>query len=150
MARLGWVLFFIMFIITSGLVYKFIFSGLTKLADDGRNIILLDNSEQTFFLNEMRGFLVAVEQINKGIETDNMKQISSAARNVGTRDLSKVPTSLMGKMPLAVKKMGLSTHKAFDQLALDAEQLGDKNYTLSQLNQILSTCTACHALYRVH
>jgi hypothetical protein len=34
-------------------------------------------------------------------------------------------------------------------MAMDAESLGDKEQTLSQLTKILTTCTACHALYQV-
>ncbi len=149
MARLGWILFIIMTLITMALAYKFIYSGHTEIAADNRTALILEDFERDFMLSEMRAFLVAVQQLTDGIEKDDMSQIASAARKVGTADLGHVPGSLMGKLPLAFKKMGMSTHKAFDQLAMDAEQLGDKEHTLSQLNQILPTCTACHALYRV-
>jgi len=150
MARLGWILFLIMTIIASGLVYKFIIKGEVEVAPDGRNTLLLEESERAFFLNEMRTFLVAIQQITEGIEKDDMAQVAKAAKSVGSADLAHVPAGLMAKLPLAVKKMGLGTHKAFDQMAMDAEQLGDKDHTLSQLNQILPVCTACHALYKVH
>ena len=149
MARLGWILFLIMTLIASGLTYKFIISGETEVAPDGRTSLLLKESERNFLLDEMRNFLIAVQQITDGIEKDDMTQIASAAKKVGAGDLAHVPAGLMGKLPLAAKTMGLSTHKAFDQLAMDAEQLGDKDHVLSQLNQILPTCTACHALYKV-
>ncbi len=149
MARLGWILFVIMTAVSGVLSYKFIFAGAIEVAPDGRTAILLDASEQTFFLNEMRSFLIAVQKITDGIEKDDMQQIASAARKVGVVGFSQVPASLIGKMPLAVKKMGRATHQAFDQMAMDAESLADKEHTLSQLNQILSNCTACHALYRI-
>jgi len=149
MARLGWILFLIMTLIASGLAYKFIIKGETEVAPDGRTSLLLKESERDFFLNEMRNFLVAVQQITDGIEKDDMTQVADAAKKVGSGDLAHVPAGLMAKLPLAVKTMGLSTHKAFDQMAMDAEQLGDKEHVLSQLNQILPTCTACHALYKV-
>ncbi|MDX2502944.1 MAG: hypothetical protein QNL62_00505 [Gammaproteobacteria bacterium] len=149
MARLGWILFFIMTLITMAFAYKFIYSGHTELAPDNRRALILEDFEREFLLTEMRNFLVAVQQITEGIEKKNMQQISIAAKKVGSADLQHVPGSLMGKLPLAMKKMGRSTHKAFDQLAMDAEQLGDEEHTLSQLNQILPTCTACHSQYRV-
>jgi len=148
-ARLGWILFLVMSLITSGLVYKFIISGETEVAPDGRTTLLLEESERDFLLHEMRNFLIAVQQISEGIEKDDMKQIVSAAKKVGSGDLAHVPAGLMAKLPLAAKQMGLSTHKAFDQMAMDAEQLGDKEHTFSQLNQILPTCTACHSIYKV-
>lgn len=150
MAKLGWILFLIMTLIASALAYKFILSGKTEVAPDGRTVILFEESERTFFLNEMRNFLIAVQQITDGIEKDDMSQIAQAAKKVGSGDLAHVPPGIMGKLPLATKKMGLATHKAFDQMAMDAESLGDKDHSLSQLNKILSTCTACHTLYRVH
>ncbi len=149
MARLGWILFLIMTLIAGALAYKFILSGDTELAADGRKTILFEESERTFFLNEMRNFLIAVQQISDGIEKDDMDQIVAAAKKVGSGDLAHVPAGIMGKLPLAAKKMGLSTHRAFDQMAMDAESLGDKDHTLSQLNKILPTCTACHSLYRI-
>ena len=149
MARLGWILFLIMTLISSGLVYKFIIKGETEVAPDGRTTLLFNDSERAFFLNEMRNFLIAVQKISEGIEKDDMAMVTAAAKKVGSGDLAHVPTGIMAKLPLATKKMGLSTHKAFDQLAMDAEQLGDKDHALTQLNQILPTCTACHALYKV-
>lgn len=149
MARFGWILFLIMTAIAAALAYKFILSGETELAPDGRTTILFEESERTFFLNEMRNFLIAVQQISDGIEKDDMTQIANAAKKVGSGDLAHVPAGIMGKLPLAAKKMGLSTHKAFDQMAMDAESLGDKDHSLSQLNKILPTCTACHSLYQV-
>lgn len=149
MARLGWILFSVMTLIASALAYKFILSGETELAPDGRSIILLDESERTFFLNEMRNFLIAVQQISDAIEKDDMAQVAASAKKVGSGDLAHVPAGIMAKLPIAAKKMGLSTHRAFDQMAMDAESLGDKDHTLSQLNKILPTCTACHSLYRI-
>lgn len=149
MARLGWILFIVMTVIASGLSYKFIIKGETQETADGRTLILLEESERNFLLAEMRNFLIAVQQITDGIEKDDMAQIVNAAKKVGSADLAHVPAGLMGKMPLAAKKMGRATHSAFDQMAMDAEQLGDKEHSLSQLNQILLTCTACHSIYKV-
>jgi hypothetical protein len=149
MAKLGWLLFLVMTAVSATLSYQFIIKGDTEIASDGRTIILLEESERAFFLNEMRGFLIAVQQIIDGIEKDDMKQIAESARKVGTIGFASVPKSIIGKLPLATKKMGLATHTAFDQMAMDAESLADKEHTLSQLNQILSTCTACHSLYRL-
>ena len=149
MAKLGWILFLIMTVVASGLAYKFILKGDTEVEHDGRITILFNDSERTFFLKEMRNFLIAVEQITDGIEKGDMLQIASAAKKVGSSDLGHVPAGIMAKLPLATKKMGLATHKAFDQIAMDAESLGDKDHSLSQLNKVLSTCTSCHGIYKV-
>ena len=38
---------------------------------------------------------------------------------------------------------------AFDQLALDAEQMGDKELVLEQLGTLMQNCVGCHAGYRI-
>jgi hypothetical protein len=149
MAKTGWILFFIMMLIAAAMAYNFIYRGKVELAPDGRTAVLLGSSERDFVLLEMRTFLEAVQQISQGIENDDMQIVTKAARKVGSAELVNVPGTLMAKLPLAFKTMGLSVHKSFDQMAMDAEQLGDKDHTQSQLNQILPTCTTCHSLYSI-
>jgi cytochrome c556 len=55
----------------------------------------------------------------------------------------------MKKLPLDFKQLGMGTHKAFDQLAIDAKDLGDKQQTIEQLGQLMNNCVACHKLYRI-
>jgi hypothetical protein len=57
--------------------------------------------------------------------------------------------SLMGKLPIGFKKMGLDTHAAFDQLALDAQEFGDRDQALSALHKLMNNCVASHAAYRI-
>ena len=58
-----------------------------------------------------------------------------------------VPPALIGKLPLTFKKLGFAAHSQFDQLALDAEQLGDPLHTREQLTDLMNNCVACHATY---
>ena len=55
----------------------------------------------------------------------------------------------MGKLPMAFKQLGFDTHTKFDQLALDAEQMGDSGQTLEQLGVLMQNCVGCHAGYRI-
>lgn len=59
-----------------------------------------------------------------------------------------VPVSLMAKLPMGFKELGHSTHRAFDEPALDAEQLGDPDRALGQLAALLGNCVGCHAAFR--
>jgi len=90
-----------------------------------------------------------VQQITEGLAAKNMQQVAKAARTVGREAQQAVPGSLMGKLPLGFKKLGFDTHAKFDQLALDAEQLGDPAQTLEQLSALTQNCVACHAAYRI-
>ena len=58
------------------------------------------------------------------------------------------PITLIAKLPLEFKTMGMGTHRAFDELAMEAEDLGDSGVLLGQLSAILTNCTSCHAGYR--
>ena len=110
--------------------------------------IHLDASERDLVLEEMRGFLVSVQQIAKGISEDNMEHVAAYARRAGSSAQGEMPATLIGKLPLAFKKLGFDTHSRFDTLALDAESLGDGSHALDQLTTLMENCVACHAGYR--
>ncbi len=66
-----------------------------------------------------------------------MKLVIESSRSVGLAAQQAVPGSLMGKLPVEFKKLGFDTHEKFDQLALDAEQLGDEKHILEQLSILM-------------
>lgn len=136
-------------VIAGGLI-KFLVLGSVETGQDGRSLILLEAGERDLVLKEMRAFLESVQQVTEGISTKDMKKIVNSARTVGAAAQAGVPASLMGKLPLAFKTLGFDTHRQFDQLALDAEQLGDAEHSLEQLTALLRNCTACHGAYRIN
>ena len=135
-------------LVAAGIAYKFVIQGTVEESDDGRVAILLDKNERDLVLSEMRVFLGSIQQITSGISNDDMKLVAEHARKSGKNAQLEVPGSLIGKLPLPFKKLGFDTHAKFDQLALDAEQLGDREHALSQMNALLNNCVACHAAYR--
>lgn len=133
-----------------GLVgYKILFLGDTVPASDGRTAILLSPGERDLVLAEMRAFLESIQVITQSLSDEQLDQAAVAARRVGAAAAGEVPVSLMAKLPMGFKELGLSTHGAFDQLALDAEQLGDPAHTLGQLAGLQSNCVGCHAAFRI-
>ena len=60
-----------------------------------------------------------------------------------------VPPALMTKLPLEFKTLGLSVHRDFDQIALDAEGLGMPKHTLGQVSAVMQKCVACHRTYQL-
>ena len=149
MCRICWVVVVMLVLLSSGMAYKFIIQGSTVASSDGRLSILLEEGERDLVLAEMRGFLEAVQQITTGISDGDMETVSKAARKVGAAAQQAVPGSLVGKLPLDFKKLGFDTHTRFDQLALDAEQLGDEGHALAQLTTLMQNCVGCHAGYRI-
>jgi hypothetical protein len=56
---------------------------------------------------------------------------------------------LKAVLPEEFMRMGMSVHKAFDQMAADAESLKDPKHTLRQLSKAMQTCNGCHAGYQI-
>lgn len=149
MCKLCWSLFLVAIIAVGGMTYKFIISGETLLAEDGRQSILLDAGERDLVLTEMRMFLMGVQQITQAANENDAAGIVKAAKIVGRAAQQAVPGSLMKKLPLEFKKLGFDTHSKFDQLALDAEEFGDTAVSMKQLSTLMENCIACHEAYRV-
>jgi len=142
------VIVILLFIIAGG-AYKFIFEGSTTESTDGRIEILLNDNERNLVLTEMRAFLASVQQINQGLAENNMELVAEQARKSGKAATGGMPGTLMGKLPLAFKKLGFDTHAKFDQLAMDAGDLGNRDHTLQQLSTLMENCVNCHAAYRI-
>lgn len=129
--------------------YKVVFLGSTQASGDGRTAILLVPAERELVLAEMRAFLAAVQGVTAAAAAGDATAIAAAARTVGSAAAQGVPITLLAKLPMGFKTMGLATHRAFDTIALDAEQLGDPGHSLEQLGALLGNCVGCHAAFRI-
>ena len=108
-------------LVLAALGYRVIFAGAVTPAPDGRSAILLNAAERDLVLTEMRAFLQAVQGIVQAVSAGDPAGAAQAARAVGSAGTAEVPISLMAKLPVGFKQLGMATHGAFDQLALDAE-----------------------------
>jgi len=126
----------------------FFVRGTVTEGDDGRTSILLTAGERDFVLGEMRVLLEAVETITFELSEDNMDGAATAARSVGMGSAGGEPLTLIAKLPLEFKTLGMATHSAFDDLAMEAEDMGNGSVVLGQLSGILTNCTSCHAGYK--
>lgn len=136
-------------LVVAGLLYKFLWRGEVAPASDGRSAILMPQQERDLVLREMRGFLQAVQAILVAADRGNTQGIVDAAREVGAAQQQGMPGTLVKRLPAGFKMLGFDTHRRFDQLALDAEQLGDTQHSLQQLAKLMTNCVSCHASYRI-
>ena len=139
----------LLLLVIAGGVYKFIFQGSTSGSADGRIAIHLDAGERDLVLAEMRLFLESVQKITKAATENNMTAVVESARKVGKAAQTAVPGTLVGKLPIAFKKLGFDTHLKFDELALNADDFGDSNQVLMELSVLMENCVGCHAAYRI-
>lgn len=135
-------------IIIFGGIYKFFFQDNVSESSDGRELIALNADEKDFVLAEMRLFLSSTQQIIQGIAEDDMELVTSQAKKSGKDVQVTVPATLAKKLPVQFKQLGADTHAKFDQIAMDAKDLGDSDHSLSQLAVLLQNCTSCHETYR--
>ena len=120
---------------------------------DKRARLPLSVAERDIVLGEMRGLLTSSQTILDAALNNDLKRAAQAARAAGMGEVEHIPVEikgpLIGKLPLEFKQLGFSVHRDFDQIALDAESLGDRDHTLKQLAQLMRKCVACHASYAI-
>lgn len=144
-----WVLLALLGALVVGIGYRLISGAPTQTASDGRAEIALAAADRDVVLAEMRAFLGAVQGIAEALTREDMTVVATQARAMGLSAMGQVPPSLLQALPLEFKTLGRSVHAEFDQLALDAEEVGDAAHGLRQLSAILTKCVACHAAYRL-
>ena len=140
----------VLLLIIAGGAYKFMpQSNVSSIAsNDGRKPIALTVDERDLVLKEMRGFVIALQQINEGLSKNEMTLISTAARKSGFAAKNEIPKETAQKLPMPFKKLAGATHKQFDAIAQDAEDLEDVGHTLSQVATLMKNCIVCHSAYR--
>lgn len=129
--------------------YQVIIQGNVAPSSDSRTAIMLSAGERDLVLAEMRDFLLALQQITSAAVADNMDAVAQAAQRVGRTAQGEVPLSLVAKLPLEFKQLGFETHAKFDQIALDAGQLGDRDHVLEQMAEVMNNCVGCHAGFKL-
>jgi hypothetical protein len=147
--KLLWTALIASWLIIAGLVYMFVIRGNVVDADDGRTAIVLSVGERNLVLSEMRGFLESVQEITQAVLDKDMKTAAESSARVGRVDLNDLPASLLRKLPVEVKKLGLATHLAFYNLAKDIRNGLAHDKIMPRLADIMTNCVGCHAGYRI-
>ena len=116
---------------------------------DGRAVLALSPGERAVILKEMWMLLDGVQKMTGALGRQDMPAVAAAARAIGQKLAHEVPAPLGAKLPLEFRQLGSSVHRDFDQIAMDADTLGDVSYALNQLSSTLQKCVACHATYQI-
>lgn len=117
---------------------------------DERKALKLAPPERAMILLEMRQFLGGIQVMTDALSRDDLKTVAQAAKPLGAQATHEVPDSLKAKLPKEFKQLAFAVHGGFDQLAMDAESLGDARHTQKQLAGILKNCVSCHNLFQIH
>ena len=136
-------------IVNVGLVYLFVVKGETAKASDGRTAIMMTEGNRDFVLDEMRGFLESVQQINEGLLEGDATKIINAGKKSGGSVIEHAPNGLMKSLPSGFKSLGFATHDMFDKITESAELSYNEKQIQGQLSTMLNTCVACHKSYKI-
>lgn len=118
-------------------------------ATDERTALTLAPGERAAVLKEMRQFLSGVQLMTDAMARDDAKAMAQAARSMGRAAAHEVPPALRAKLPVEFRQLGFSVHDDFDQMAMDAESMGDMKHSMTQLAGTLQKCVACHSIYQI-
>lgn len=132
---------------TLGVLFTII--TLPAMSADNRTTIWLNKNEKSLLLSEMRQFLVASQKILAASLKDDMETVKTTARQVGIQQMNATPTSLRKKLPKGFKTLGPKIHRGFEDIAYEAETMGDSTVILKRLAELQQTCISCHATYQI-
>ena len=116
---------------------------------DQRSPIALSEAEIAFVRREMRGLLESVRGILDASANGDRAGVVAAARRASLNGPEAEHIPLAPKLPPEFRKLGLATHRAFDQIALDAERSGAIDSLSKALAEAMGNCIACHSTWRV-
>ena len=116
---------------------------------DKRQILPITEMQRDHVLTEMRALLSGTQNILDAVLREDMAAVARYARSLGMGMVHKAEDHLKAVLPKEFMQLGMSVHKDFDQIAIDAESLRDPKHTLRQLSESMKKCNACHAGYQI-
>ncbi len=117
--------------------------------EDTREVLRLSTSEGAFMMKEMRGLLETMEGVLLALDKGQMQELAKIARKRGMADMVNVPKSFIRKVPKGFKTFARGMHVGWDEIAEEAETMGDKNEVVKLIVAQFSRCTGCHKIYKL-
>lgn len=149
MCKVCWTLLIVLLVAVAAAVFMFASGNKTVTAQDGRQAIILKPQQRDLVLAEMRGFVESTRDITKALGSNDNELFQKAALKVGLKAQQGVPLDMMQALPMPFKKLGMDTHKKFDELAASSQQGASNEQLLMEFSQLMNNCVACHAAYQL-
>ena len=127
----------------------FFIRGNTAKGTDRRTAIVLQAGERDFVLSEMRGMLIATQGILGGANRGDMQAVIKAASAAGMGVAADANPSLIAKLPLDFKTLGMSVHRDMDEIARAAATGVPVSEILKMESNTLTKCVACHSAWQL-
>jgi cytochrome c556 len=128
-----------------------ILAGSTATAgEDSRQLVELPKMMQEHMMSNMRGHLVAINEILANMASGELDQAAEIAeKQLGMSAMELHGASHMAKfMPEGMQQAGTNMHRAASRFALKAQE-GEVLSAYSALSKVTAACVACHSSYRI-
>lgn len=139
----------LLWVVTVAVIAWFFIRGNTTAGTDGRTAVVMQHGERDFVMTEMRGLLAATQGILEGANQGDMQRIIKSARSAGMAGAADVRPTLMAKLPIEFKQLGLSLHRDMDDIAKAAEEGVPVQELLKMTSSALAKCVACHSAWQI-
>lgn len=139
----------LLWIITVAVIAWFFIRGNTTAGTEGRTAVILQPGERDLVLTEMRGLLAATQGILEGANQGDTQRIAKAAHSAGMAAAADVNPTLMAKLPIEFKQLGLGLHRDMDDIAKAAESGKPVPELLKMTSSTLAKCVSCHAAWQI-
>ncbi len=126
-------------------------SSLSFASEDARVLVKLPQKIENHMMSNMRDHLMALNEIIQALAEDKMDKAAKIAEYRLGMSAMKLHGSQKAApyMPKGMRQAGYQLHKAATRFALKAEEEEDKKGALKALSEVVASCVACHAAYRV-
>lgn len=120
---------------------------------DHRQLVNMPELPRALMRNDMLDHLAAINEILGYLAENQVTAAAEVAENrIGTKTMGKHAAVARGQgpgrfMPDTMRQMGWNMHDAADKFAKTARE-GDSSKTLAALQQLTSSCVACHMSFR--
>lgn len=120
---------------------------------DARQLVDMPELPRALMRSDMLDHLAALNEIIGHLAENQPGAAAEVAeKRIGTRTMGKHAAMARGQgpgrfMPDTMRQMGWNMHDAADKFARTARE-GDSSKTLAALQQLTSSCVACHMSFR--
>ena len=139
----------LLWVVTIAVFAWFFIRGNTTAGTDGRTAVMLQIGERDLILSEMRGLLSATHGILDGVNQGDMQRVIKASSASGMIVAADASPTLMAKLPIELKTLGMSVHRDMDAIAKAAESKAPAPEILKMLSNTLTKCVACHSAWQL-
>ncbi len=144
----GWILW----AITVTICIVFFIKGNTTQSDDNREALILSKSEKNLVLSEMRILLSVIQETLVFLSKDDYESAAKKSKEAGmdlVESLAAAEKSILVKLPIEFKKLGMGTHEKFDSFSKSVKMRKPLPVLLGELGELTTKCVACHKGYKI-